>query len=102
MIQIEVHRRMSKKEFIDMIDKVYPDDVEIDVNIMNFSKGQKVATKKMCNKMEVTVIANESKTIIYSGNQFISHVDLHSVTQQDIKNIKKEGIMKTILFPQLE
>lgn len=98
MKQIEQYKKMSKKEFINMMEEIYPDDAEIDVHVLNFNKGQKISSKKTCNKTEVTIIADESKSIIYSGNQFFAHVDLHSAFQPDIMNIKPEGIMKTIML----
>ena len=46
-----------------------------------------------------TNIINKSETRVFSGNRYISQLDLYSVKQPDIENIRREGVMKTILFP---
>lgn len=94
-------KRMSKKEFIKMIDKIYPDDAEIDVHVINFDQDQKVSIKDTCNKNNIEIIADESKTIIYRRNNFFSHIDLHSAYQADIVKVKPIGIMKTILLREV-
>lgn len=43
-------------------------------------------------------IIKQSKTRIFSGNKYMSQLDLYSVFQPDIYNIKKEGIINTILL----
>ena len=44
-------------------------------------------------------IIDSSETRIFSGNRYVSQLDLYSVRQPDIKNIRKKGIMKTIILP---
>ena len=44
-------------------------------------------------------IINKSETRIFSGNRYMSQIDLYSVKQPDIENIRKKGIMKTIVLP---
>ena len=46
-----------------------------------------------------TNIIDNSETRIFSGNRYVSQLDLYSVRQPDIKNIRKKGIMKTIILP---
>ena len=46
-----------------------------------------------------TNIIDSSETRIFSGNRYVSQLDLYSVRQPDIKNIRKKGIMKTIILP---
>ena len=41
----------------------------------------------------------QSETRIFSGNRYMSQIDLYSVRQSDIKNIRRQGIMKTIVLP---
>lgn len=43
-------------------------------------------------------IINESATRVYSGNRYMSQIDLYSVFQSDMYNIKPVGGMKTILL----
>lgn len=95
---MEQHRRMTKREFISMIKEEYDDDAEFDVYTMNFDAGQKISNSDRVNKHGMNLIANESKCIIFSGNKYLSHVDIHSVFQSDIYNIKAKGVMKTIIL----
>lgn len=44
-------------------------------------------------------IIDKSETRIFSGNRYMSQLDLYSVNQPDIENIRKKGIMKTIVLP---
>ena len=46
-----------------------------------------------------TSIIDKSETRIFSGNRYMSQIDLYSVKQTDIENIRKKGIMKTIVLP---
>ena len=46
-----------------------------------------------------TNIINKSETRIFSGNRYMSQLDLYSVKQSDIENIRRKGIMKTIVLP---
>lgn len=46
-----------------------------------------------------TNIINKSETRIFSGNRYMSQLDLYSVKQPDIENIRRKGVMKTILLP---
>lgn len=95
---MEQHRRMTKIEFINMIMEEFDDNVEFDVYTMNFDAGQKISNSDRVNKQGMNLIANDSKCIIFSGNKYLSHVDIHSVFQPDIYNIKPKGVMKTIIL----
>ncbi|ENZ28669.1 hypothetical protein [Enterocloster clostridioformis] len=95
---MEQYRRMNKREFISMIKEEYDDDTVFDVYTINFDSGQKISNTDKVNKQVINVMANESKCIIYTGNQYLSHVDIHSVFQPDIYNIKPKGVMKTIML----
>lgn len=46
-----------------------------------------------------TSIIDKSETRIFSGNRYMSQIDLYSVKQPDIENIRKKGIMQTIVLP---
>lgn len=46
-----------------------------------------------------TNIIDNSETRIFSGNRYMSQLDLYSARQPDIKNIRKKGVMRTILLP---
>lgn len=46
-------------------------------------------------------IIERSETRIFSGNSYMSQLDLYSVKQPDIKNIRRKGLMKTIVLPAI-
>lgn len=92
---MEQYRRISKKDFIQMVQDNYPDDLVL-VYTTDFNEGLS-DSGKMETKETVGVIANESKAIIFTGNELVAHVDLHSVAQNDIEHIQAKGVMKTIM-----
>lgn len=98
MIRNDQYRKMSKREFISMIEEEYDDNTEFDVHTIDFDAGNKISVSSHIDKRGINIIAKDSKCIIFSGNNLISHVDIHSIPQPDIYNIKRKGIMKTILL----
>ena len=96
------YRRMSKREFIAMIEEEYDDDVEFNVHTFDFDSGNKMSIVSHVDKKRINCIAKNSKCIIFSGNRYMSSVNIHSVNQPDIYNIRPKGIMKTILLDELE
>lgn len=47
---------------------------------------------------EGCVLVKKSRTIIIDEDAFISHMELYSTHQKDIKNIIREGVMHDIIF----
>ena len=68
--------------------------ITIDLEGDGISDHGKHATIKSGENM-----IERSETRIFSGNRYVSQLDLYSVRQPDIKNIRKKGIMKTIILP---
>ena len=96
--KLEQFRIMTKEEYKSMIDQ-FPDDTEFLVLETDFTAKRKISKRgELFNKSDVLIMAKKSKTIIFSGNQYISHIDLHSIRQPDIFNIKKMGVMNTIML----
>lgn len=95
---MEQYRKMTKREFINLIEREYDDNSEFDVFTINFDIGQKISNRNRVNKKRMNMIANQSKCIIFSSNEYLSHVDIHSAFQTDIYNIKPKGIMNTIML----
>lgn len=90
-------KRMSKKDFINMIDEEFDDDEEFNVYILNFDLKQKVSTSERVKKISITHMAKESKSILCSENKYLTQFDMHSIIQKDLTNIEPRGVMKTIL-----
>ena len=94
----QFYKRIKKKEFIKMIDELFDDDAEFNVQTLDFDAGQKISVVEHVNKDGINHMAKDSKCIIFSGSRYMSYVDLHSVNQPDIYNIQKRGVKKTILL----
>ena len=86
-----MHKAIEKMETVDD-NSVFILTIDLDGN--GISDSGKHVTVKNGEK-----IIEESKSRIFSGNRYMSQLDLYSVKQPDIKNIRKKGIMKTILLP---
>ena len=52
---------------------------------------------KILTKEDIIKIASSGKTIILSGNEYISQIDIYS-EKQSLFKIKRKGIVETILF----
>ena len=101
---METYTQVSKGQAIkilrDAIDRINNMDEEIlfslslDLSTHGCSScGQKIS---MCSGEKMI---NESATRIFSGNQYISQIDLYSEKQADIYDIKPKGMLRTILLP---
>lgn len=95
---MDEYKVITKKELKVLLDS-FPDDEEFKVIKTNLGVTIIPIGEKILNKEEVLTIAEKSKTMILSSNKFISQVDMHSMSQ-DIYNIKKNGILNTLLVPK--
>jgi hypothetical protein len=95
---MEKYKIITKNELKNLLDS-YPDDkefkiIETKLGVTIIPLGEKVMSKN-----DIMLVADKAKTMIYSGNRFLSQVDIHSV-KQDIFNIKKVGTLNTLLLPK--
>lgn len=90
------YKEISKKELQDFLGK-YPKGEKF--RILETRLGVTIVPigEKFVNQKEVLHTAKKSKTIIYSNNNFIEQVDMHSA-KQDIYNLKRQGMLKTVLI----
>lgn len=93
--EMNEYKEISKEELQDFLEK-YPKKEKFRVIETKLGVTIVPISEKTLNKNDVLRIANSSKTIIYSDNKFIEQVDMHSV-KQDIYNVKRQGILNTIL-----
>lgn len=92
---METYITMSKKESIKRIQEM-PDDTIFMLTI-NFDEGVSDTGKHISKKRGAEII-EEARLRVLSGNKYMSKIDLYSVFQPDIYNIKPMGVMKTILL----
>lgn len=69
--------------------KVVVFTVDFDANLQN---------KKIATPEEGCMLVKKSNTIIINEDTYISHMQLFSIKQDNIKNIIKEGIMHDLIF----
>ena len=95
---------VSKKDAIDIMRSAIAKMESMDDNsvfVLSIDlEGEGISDHGTCMNIEGgRKIIEKSETRIFSGNRYMSQIDLYSVRQPDVKNIKKKGIMKTILLP---
>ena len=89
---------ITVKEVKNLLD-TYPDETPFVLLTLNFDKGEKTSgLGELINKEVIGIIAQKSGTIVYSGNKYLSQVDMHSVKQPDIHNIRPKGVLRTVLL----
>ena len=95
---MDKYKVITKNELKNLLD-LYPDDKEF--KIIETQLGMTIVPigEKIMSKDDVMLIADRAKTMIYSGNRFLSQVDIHSA-KQDIFNIKSIGTLNTLLMPK--
>ena len=59
-------------------------------------------SRKEATPDEGCVLVRKSKTIIINEDEYIPHMELYSMVQNDLKNIIKKGVMHDIIFPKRE
>lgn len=55
-------------------------------------------SRKVTTSDEGCVLVKKSKTIIINEDEYIPHMELYSVAQNDLENIIRKGIMHDIIF----
>lgn len=94
---MEKHIVITKEEAIQKIQEMSDDTLF--VLTFDFDDGIGVSgTGEYINRGGGERIIGEAKTRIFSGNEYMSQLNLYNVFQKDIKNIEPKGVMKTILL----
>ena len=68
------------------------------VSTIDYNKGYVDSVMKPIKKERGATMVYKAKTIFYIGNAIVSHLDLHSTKQIDLKNIKRVGLVNSILI----
>ena len=88
--------KVSKKEAIKILEESESDYVLI--SAVDFNKNTSEISKRI-SKCKGSELIGAAKTIIYScSDSFMSNLDLYNTIQEDIKNLKPEGVIQTILL----
>lgn len=59
-------------------------------------------SRKEATPDEGCVLVRKSKTIIINEDEYIPHMELYSMVQNDLENIIPKGIMHDIIIPKRE
>lgn len=98
---MEKHVFVTKEEAIKKIQEL-PDNA-VFVLTFDFDKGNGISDcGKYIDKPHGEKLIGEAVTRVFSGNEYMSQINLYNILQTDIKNIKPEGLMKTILLRGLK
>lgn len=68
------------------------------VSTIDYKNDYLDSVMKPIKKEWGATMVHKAKTIFYIGNSIVSHLDLHSTKQLDLKNIKRVGIVNSILI----
>lgn len=68
------------------------------VSTIDYNNNYVNSEMKPIKKEKGTNMVNKAKTIFYTGNAIVSHLDLHSTKQTDLKNIKRVGVVNSVLI----
>jgi len=99
---MDQYMKISIKKLKTIINDL-PDDLPVMLFSTDFDSDEKISDVGIfVTKDTINNLADRSKTIIYSGNKYLAHVDMHSFYQKDIYNIEPRGVMKTILLDGLK
>lgn len=94
---MEKHIYLTKKEALKIIERL-PDDAMLMFSF-DFDNGEGISDSgKYIDKPTGKQMIGEAKTRIFSGNQYMSQLNLYNIFQPDVKNIRPQGVMKTILL----
>lgn len=94
---------VSKKEAINILNKAMDainamDDDALFVISIDLDREEVSGNGKYIPRKKGEELIIKSETRIFSGNRYMSQLDLYSVRQPDIFNIKPKGVIKTILL----
>jgi len=64
---------------------------------IDFDNDQEIGIKKATPDEGCTLI-KKSKSIIMNEDEFLSHMELYSIEQNNIENIIKKGVVHDIIF----
>lgn len=59
-------------------------------------------SRKIATPDEGCVLVRKSKTIIINEDEYIPHMELYSMAQNDLENIIPKGVMHDIIIPKRE
>lgn len=91
-------RYMSKEELHKMIDEM----PEEEVMVLTYKKDVGISDNgKMLKKKKTKILVDKATIIVMAESNPVTKVDLEGNFGL-FKNINRENIVKTILFPQLE
>ena len=96
---------MASFNFIDCdsaitkLQELKKENKNISITIHTFDFDNDEVSRKVTTPDEGCILVRKSKTVIYNEDEFVPHMELFSMVQNDIENILKKGILHDIIIP---
>lgn len=88
---------LSVENAIKKLNQIKGTNKKVAVCIIDFDNDQE--DTMMVTYKEGCKLIRAAKSIIHNGDEFIPHLELFSVIQNDVNNMIKKGVMHDILLP---
>lgn len=92
----ETFKKVKKEEAIKLIESSESEYVYL--SVIDYEKGITESCPKSITVHRGVELIKAAKTIILNGDEIAPHLDLHSILQTDIYNLRREGIVRSLLF----
>ena len=84
------------------LEELKKDGKNVTIVICTVDFDQDVESRKVATPDEGCVLVRKSKTIIINEDEYIPHMELYSIVQNDLEHMISKGIMHDIIFPKRE
>lgn len=74
------------------------DGKNVTIVICTVDFDQDVESRKITTPDEGCVLVRKSKTIVINEDEYIPHMELYSIVQNDLEHMIRKGIMHDIIF----
>ena len=78
--------------------KEIPDAAMLPVLTYDFLSDCYSLKREMVSKRNVCELGEQAPSIIFSGNDYMTQINIYSVKQKDLCHIEEKGVMKTVML----
>lgn len=93
----EQYRELTRKEAIEIIDSLAEEKVYVTAICYDRQRSQTGIIKPVKRKKSIRMIKS-ARTIVFTGNQLVSQIELYDRQQPDIYHINRIGSIRSILL----
>lgn len=92
----ESFRFVKKEEAIKILENSNTEYVM--VSTIDYNTNKLDSIPKCISKNDGRELINNAMSVILNGDNIYPHLDLHSILQYDIRNLRREGIIRSLLL----